>query len=129
MTDLVKVDAKLISSASDTATVELTKPDGTKETVELTRVEGKWVPKAMADEWASKIGEAQAAIAGLQIKPEEKQQAIMITGMASGMIDGFLNAKTQQEFDASIAALLPLIQGALPGQGPPPAQAVPNFGN
>lgn len=126
MIDLVKIDAKLISSASDTATVEIIKPDATKETVELVRVEGKWVPKDMADQWASKIGEAQKALAAMQIKPEEKQQAIMITGMASGMLDGFLNAKTQQEFDASIQALLPLISGALPGQGPQPKGA-PNF--
>jgi hypothetical protein len=129
MTDLAKVDAKLVSSAGDTASVELTKPDGTKETVELTRVEGKWVPKDMADQWASKIGEAQAALAGMQIKPEEKQQAMMITGMASGMIDTFLNAKTQADFDAAINGVLPLLSGALPGQAPPPAQAVPNFGN
>jgi hypothetical protein len=124
MTDLLKVDAKLISSASDTASVEVTKPDATKETVELVRVEGKWVPKAMADQWASKIDEAQKAIEAMQIKPQEKQQAIMYTGMANGMLDGFLNAKTQQEFDASIAALLPLIQGAMPRP-----QAQPSFGN
>jgi len=126
MTDLAKVEAKLISSASDTASVELTKPDGTKETLELKRVEGKWVPKEMADQWASKIGEAQKALAGMQIKPEEKQQAMMATGMASGFLDTFLNAKTQQEFDAAVNALIPLISGALPGQGPQP-KGVPNF--
>lgn len=129
LTDLSKVDAKLVSSASDTASVEVTNTTkGTKETVEMVRVEGKWIPKDLADQWASKIGEAQKALEGLQIKPEEKQQAIMITGMASGVLDTFLNAKTQADFDAAINSVLPLIQQALPQPQAQP-QAQPNFGN
>lgn len=129
MTDWYKVDAKLVNSATDTASVELTKPDGKKETVELVKVEGKWVPKQLADDWSKNMSEAIKAVEAMQIKPEDKQQVIMITGMAGGFLDTFLNAKTQGEFDAAVNAVLPLLGGMMapkqPGQPDQPKALQP----
>ncbi len=129
MTEWYKVDAKLVSSESDTASVEITKPDGKKENVDLVKVEGKWVPKAMADDWSKNMSEAMKGLEAMQIRPEEKQQVMMITGMAGGFLDTFINAKTQAEFDAAVNGVLPLLGGMLPqpgGGAPPPGpQQVP----
>jgi hypothetical protein len=124
MTDWYKVDAKLVNSAGDTASVELTKPDGKKENLDLVKVEGKWVPKQMADDWSKNMSQAMKALEGMQIQPEDKQQVIMITGMAGGFLDTFLNAKTQAEFDAAVNAVLPLLGGLMPG-GAAPQQPQP----
>lgn len=112
--DIYKFDVKLIRSNMDSATLELSRGDSPKLTLELVRVEGKWVNKTMADQWSLRVGEARKVLNSLQLKPEDKQKALGYLSMASGMLDGFLNAKTQEEFDGAAMVLMPLIQQAMP---------------
>jgi hypothetical protein len=120
MADWYKVEAKLVSSTDSSAKVELTKADGKTETVELVKVEGKWVPKDMADSWSKNMEQAMKGLEAMQITAEQKQQVNMITGIASGVLDTFLNAKTQADFDAAVNGAMAMMGGGLPGAGGPP---------
>ena len=128
MTDWYKVDAKLVSSEGDSAKVDLTKPDGKTQTVDLLKVEGKWVPKQMAEDWSKNMEQATKVLEAMQIAPAQKQQVLFFTGIANGVLDTFLNAKTQAEFDDAVNGAMAMLGGGLPGGAAPqprPLQPLP----
>ena len=113
-TDFFKnLEVKVVKMEGDRASVEVTKIDDTKLVVEMVRLEGKWVPKEMADQWSAKIDEAHKAIAAFEIKPEYKQQAHKVLDLADSMFEALLTTRTQREFNAlsngSIAAIMEMI--------------------
>lgn len=97
-----KLEAAVVSETGDGAVVALTKPDGSKEQVSMSKVEGVWVPKDMADGWKQGIADAKSSLAELKITDEDRAQAAMMFGMANGFLDGLLKASSQEEFDEAI---------------------------
>lgn len=90
------------------AIVTMSHPDERDEDLEFTKVDGKWVPADMAKEWDAQMAAAKAEIAN--INPEQQQQqnmqAIMMMTMVETVVDQLAVAKTQEEFDATLGALL-----------------------
>jgi hypothetical protein len=75
--------------------------------IEFEKVAGKWIPEEWED--VDGIYEVIAVINQFDFNSEEgsqiKMQAIMFSSMLNGMLAPILQAKTQEEFDAAIAAL------------------------
>lgn len=122
LADLRKVTATVKETTTDTATVEVKGPDGKTDTVKMVKVQGKWVPKDVADDWSKKIDELDKSLHSMEIKPEQKKQFMAMADQVDGVLDNFLKAKDQAEFDAAIGEatgkMMPMFMG---GGAMPPA--------
>ena len=92
------------------------------------KVEGRWVPATLAEEWSQTIGEATAQLEA--ITPEQLEAGKAQAQMAFAMIDGVLSqieaAETQQQFDQSLqGAMMPLMGLMMMGQQMSPPSAPP----
>ncbi len=105
---LRKTTVETVSRDGDHATVKLTAPDEEPEEISLTRVEGRWVPSDMADEWDEKIAEAMKGIDEMSAEQiaESKVQAMAFFGMADAMLDQLATVNSQEEFDQVMQGIL-----------------------
>lgn len=128
MAGLRTLQAEVLESTADTATLRLTMEGEEPEEVEMTRVEGRWVPTELAEEWSEKMAEARQGLA--EMSPEKmdevKGQAMMGLAMAEGMIEQVAAVETAEEFDALIGPMLEAVMGsvaqAMPQQEEAPAE-------
>lgn len=107
----------LLNSDGDTATVRIEKEDGEVEDTQMVRVEGKWLPKEMVDEWATGIADAKTALTtemAEQLK-QGKQQVLAPMTMVGMVLDGILATQTQEEFNQAVDNIMKM---ANPGGGP-----------
>ena len=116
---LRQAEVEVISNQGDSATLRMTAPDEEPEEMQLTRVEGRWVPTDMAKDWDKNVAEAKAKLAALT--DEEMQQGSMQAMMMIGMVDGVLaqleTVETAEEFDQAIEGLLGPFLGGMMGPG------------
>jgi hypothetical protein len=112
--DLDTLEVETINLTGDRATLRISSEDHEPEEVEMARVEGRWIPAEMADEWSQKIEEARQGLADLT--PEEmaaqKTQIMMFFGMADALIEQIATLQTPEEFDAAIGPMLAPFMGA-----------------
>jgi len=97
-----------VSQDGDNATVRITAPGEDPEEVPMTRVEGRWVPSDMADDWESNMAEAKENIANVtdEQMAQAKMQSMMIFGMVGAALDQLAATTTQEEFDQAIQGLI-----------------------
>ena len=84
---------------------------------QVVKVEGKWIPKAMADGWKDTMSEASEMINNdlkNMLGPEEKKQVMNIMNAAQMGLAGAAKAKTQQELQM---AMMQAVMGALMSAG------------
>ena len=112
--DLDTLEVETLEINGDRATLRISSEDHEPEEVEMARVEGRWIPAEMADEWSQKIEEARQGLA--ELTPEEmaaqKTQIMMFFGMADGLIEQIASLQTPEEFDAAIGPMLAPFLGA-----------------
>jgi len=113
--DLDSLKVETVDITDDRATLRISSDNHEPEDVEMARVEGRWIPAELADEWAQSIEEARQSLA--EITPEtmaaQKTQIMMFFGMATGLIDQIASLQTPEEFDAAIGPMLaPFMGGA-----------------
>lgn len=117
----------------DTATLRV-ENEGKTEDHEVVRVDGKWLPKEMVDQWQEKMQAAKDALT--KDMPERlkknKMQIILPMQMVQGVLDQLLAAKTQEEFDQVVQQIMQTFTPQMPGAGagvppgtPGPAAAPP----
>jgi hypothetical protein len=118
MKDLRATKATIVSSSGDTATVKVEMPNGSVTEEAYVRVEGKWLPKTMVDEWPAKIAEMKAQVAAFSgdEMQENKQTVLMQLSMVEGALDQLLAAETAAEFNAGAGAMMGLAMGAMMSQ-------------
>ncbi|MCC5845141.1 MAG: hypothetical protein JJU05_12905 [Verrucomicrobia bacterium] len=108
------MEAELVSQDGDQAVVRISTPDEEPEDVDFVRVEGKWIPKDLADDWTEMIQEMRAGVANMgTIDPQQKSQVMMMTSMANGILDQLLNARNQEEFNAVLGGLMGMMMGGM----------------
>jgi len=111
--DLETLKVETLNLSDDRATLRISSADHEPEEVEMARVEGRWIPAEMADEWPKAIAEARQALA--EYTPEEmaaqKTQIMMFFGMADGLIEQIASLQTPEEFDAAIGPMLAPLMG------------------
>ena len=122
---LAGIKVELVQSEDDSATVKITVPnEEEEEEIDMIKVEGKWIPKEMAEDWSNMITDGKASLEDMaQNALAEKKP--MVLGMMAGVeaaIDQLTQSKTQEEFDKVIGGLMGSMMGGMmgPGQMPTP---------
>jgi len=114
---LLQTNVEVISIEGDDATLLMTAPDEDPEEMQLTRVEGRWVPTDMATDWDQNVAEARQKLAA--VTDEEIQQGSMQAMMMIGMVDGAIaqleTVETAEEFEQAIEGLLGPFLGGMMG--------------
>ena len=130
MADYKEAKFKLISTEGDTGVIEVSVPDEEPETVEMVKVEGKWIPKEMADEWATKMQEAKEALDEIPVDQmqENKVQLLAQMKMIDAQLNLLLDAKTAEEFNATFGPMAMLLSMSFGGGGPIGPSAGPGPG-
>lgn len=100
----------------DQATVRIEIPGEKPEVEEMVKVEGKWIPKKLADAWPAAMVQAKAAVAGMKIEPAMVVQFNGLKGVVDPVLDGLLAAKTQEEFNGHIDSVM---KAFMPNMGSP----------
>jgi hypothetical protein len=120
LADLKKVTATVKGSpTADSAEVEVSGPDGKKETIPMVRVQGKWVPKDMAEGWDKKIEELDKNLHGMELTAEQKKQFLSIADQVDGVLDNILKAKDQAAFDTAVGEAVGKVMPLIGAGGPP----------
>ena len=102
------VNVVTVKSDSNTATLSYRETiDANPKQVEFVLIEGKWLPKSIADGWSSGVADAKAMLEELPhqisaVKPEAMRQIDAI----GEMIEQLQSAKTSDEFNAAAAPLI-----------------------
>jgi hypothetical protein len=117
---LDSLEVKVLEIADDRAKLQINSADHQPQEVDMARVEGRWIPAEMADDWPRFVDEARSAFA--EMTPEnmaaQKTQIMMFLGMADGFIEQVALLETPEEFDAAIGGILaPFMGGAAMGEG------------
>lgn len=113
MRKLTAIQVTVLSVEGDIAKLQLVVEGEAPEEVEMTKVEGKWIPKDMAAEWKQMIEEAKTNI-GLMTDEGIKQQKPMIMGMMAGIetvLDQLAEAKTSEEFAEAFKGFTEMMMG------------------
>ncbi len=123
------VKASVESQTGDTAKVKIEADGETPEIVDFVKVEDKWIPKEMADSFATKITEARAKVAKIDFTSEEgkaaKAKIMQQIGMVKGMLASAEAAKTSAELEG---VMMGIMMGAMSmggGAGGPGAMPTP----
>jgi hypothetical protein len=98
----------VVDIEGDTATLRVENKDGKVTDVKLVRVDGKWLPKELVDNWAEKVQEAKTALA-VAMKPnlEQAKAAVLpAMGQVENVLDQLLAAATPEAFNAQIMQLM-----------------------
>ncbi len=111
------------SIEGDSAKVKIEVEGEKPDVQEMVKVEGKWIPKELADGWQQGVADAKKSIDGLKIEPAMVTQFAGMKAMADTILDGLLAAPSQDAFNAQVAAALEAM--GMGKKGPPTAQAGP----
>jgi hypothetical protein len=105
---LTDIEVTTIRSEGDTATLfykEKQNPEPRQ--VELVRVEGKWLPKTIAESWRGTIDNGKQRLTELPDRLASwKPEVIKQFDTIGGMLDQLQAAKTPQEFNTAMAPLV-----------------------
>lgn len=101
------IRATLIESHGDSAKVELQSKDKT-EIVDFVRVEGKWIPKEMADSWKEDIAQKREEFRqqASQVQEEFGPQADGLLTVVDGALDQLLAANSLEEFSSALESVI-----------------------
>ena len=138
--DFANVQVSTISRDGDTAVVRFTKPDGETEDEEAVRIEGKWLPKGMVDQWAEGVESSKQFLT--MVMPEQLKEArpmllspLSPVRIVEGVLDQLLAAEDQAAFNEVIDGIMEMAGGMM-GAGDeggmmpfeePPADDAPAF--
>jgi len=118
---LQQTKVELVARDGDQATVRMTAPGEPPEDVQLTRVEGRWVPTEMAADWDVKVAAAREKLASITDEEvaQGSAQAMALIGMADAMLTELEAVETAEQLDQKLQGLFgPLLGGFLqPGAG------------
>ncbi len=110
--EMANMKAELISEEGDEAVVRITGDGDHDAEVEFVRVEGKWIPKDLAEEWPEMIREFREGLQEIgQIPPGEKQQIMMGINMVNGVLDQMLAAETPEDMQNVLAGVMGMMMG------------------
>lgn len=105
---LERTEVELVRRDGDNATVRVIPPEGEPAEVEMTRVEGRWVPVDLVEQWSGMIAQADAQIEflGSEEAAQMKVQLLFAIGVAEGFIDQIAEMESPEELDELIGGIL-----------------------
>jgi hypothetical protein len=114
--ELETLTVETVEVSDERATLRIGFAEREPEEVEMVKVEGRWIPDELAEEWPQFMEDAHQGLA--EMTPEnmaaQKTQIMMFFGMADGFIDQVASFQTPEEFDSAIGPMLaPLMGGEM----------------
>lgn len=109
--DLDQVKAEIVTSTESTASVKITSPHKPEpETVDFAKVDGKWIPKSMADDWATNMEKVREQVQDLDVDTLalNKPQILKVFKTVDGVLEQMKTAETAEEIQGASFALLPV---------------------
>lgn len=118
--DLSDVEVTYVDGSEGEAVLAVAVPGEEAETESFVRVEERWVPRDMAEQWTDQIAEARRQLES--IDPEQiakqKPQILNVFAMFDGVLAQIEAAETQEQFDQALqGAMMPLMGLMMMGQG------------
>lgn len=109
--------AEIVNQTPDSATLRVSVPGEKPEDQQFVKVEGKWVPKDMADNWNQMVLDAKAGLAKMKAETnkENKDMALAQIKQVDAMLDQVLATKTPDEFMGKIGQIIGMAMGAFMG--------------
>ena len=139
LSSLKTVKASKVSGDENTAVVKIELEGQPPSDVEFVKVEGKWIPKALEEQWPSIIKQLQDLVAmvpasteGTEDKKKEISNMNLILSLAKASLFALAASNTDKKFDDTLRALWKTaVKTDFPGdvkkEAPPaePAKAAP----
>lgn len=120
--NLGELQVTLESSTGDTAVVVVDIPGIEPQPSEFVKVEGKWIPRTLAESWVEKIGEARARM--ILLSPDNlagfKPRTMTLLASLDMVLDKLASSRNAGEFQEALAGLrvfqplLAELKGAVP---------------
>ncbi len=112
---LADINVELVQSEDDSATVKITLPDEDTQEIDMIKVEGKWIPTEMAEDWSTMITDGKAALEDMaqNALAENKPMVIAMMAGAEAAIDQLAASETQEDFDKIIGGLMGSLMGGM----------------
>jgi len=120
------VEVRSAARSGETATVELSTPGSDAVPVEYVHVEGKWIPRDLAESWIEGMGQAQARLA-VVLSPEtlaaNRGQWESMLGATEEWLDRLERAASKERFDFAwsqgVQNVLTVAAGLVAGEAGP----------
>lgn len=116
--DFANVQISTVSRDGDTAVVRWTRPNGETEDEEAVRIEGKWLPKGMVDQWSEGVESSKQFLT--MVMPEQLTEAkpmllspLSPVRIVEGVLDQLLAAEDQAAFNEVIDGIMEMAGGMM----------------
>ncbi len=104
--------AELVSQDGDQAVVRVFDEDGSKE-VEFRRVEGKWLPADLVDDWPDQIAKMREQLKAVPAeRSEESKKYLQTLNSLEPALDQVLAADNSEDFNNAVQMLIGAVMGA-----------------
>ena len=118
-------DVSVLHRDGGSARLRIVLGGGASSEHDWVQVEGRWVPREMAEAWPKAIEGARQQLAGAVPASAERRQALIVQlRMVQGALDAVLATTTAGEFQAAAGAAFGTMLGAAMAQGRPPAPSL-----
>ncbi len=121
--EINSLTVETVEATDETAILRISSANQEPEEVEMVRVEGRWVPQDLAEEWDANVANALATLEELtpERMEELKGQAAFGLAMAEGIIEQVAAVESAEEFDALVGPMIQAVMGNLNFAVPPQA--------
>jgi hypothetical protein len=115
---MANVKVETLESTPTSARVRVTSGDDVQEQ-ELTKVDGKWVPRDMAEGWDEQIAEAKAQIAEMTdaFMAENKPQMMAMLNSLDAGLNTVAKAESKEELQQAVMGMFGAIMAQMMGGG------------
>lgn len=116
---LTRIKTSIIKTGNEETTIKIEVPDEEPKVVVFIKVDNKWIPKDLADQWKEKISEIKKGLseASEKIAIEEKQKFLGMMKSFDGILDQILAAKTKEDLEPIIGQGIGMLIGMFLGKG------------
>jgi hypothetical protein len=118
LSQMDETTVELVSIEGDNAVLRIQRPSQTSEEQRLVRVDDRWVPEEMAQQWPQAMTDARARLA--ELEPERfaatKPQVLMALGMAEALLAQLEAAESPEQLQGVQQAILGMMVAASMGQ-------------
>lgn len=105
---LKQTKVTVVTTEGDTATIKIEAPGEEPKDEQMVKVEGKWIPKNLADNWDTQMADVRKKLADLT--PEQvtaqKEQTLAGIKQVNETLAKLENAKSEEEFNKTLSPIL-----------------------
>ncbi|MFH1301945.1 MAG: hypothetical protein ABIK07_12870 [Planctomycetota bacterium] len=101
---LKQTKVTVVSTEGDTATIKIEAPGEAPKEEQMVRIEEKWIPKNLADNWKSKMENAHKQLAELTPEKVTAQKEQTLAGLAkvNGVLEQLEKAENEEQFNKTL---------------------------